>query len=191
MSTVLDRILAAKRLEVEAARSRVPLDRLREQAATASAPRGFERSLRARIGAGGVGVIAEIKRASPSKGLIRADFDPGRIAASYEANGAACLSVLTDRDFFGGRPEDLAAANGERNVVDCLHHSRLGEKMRSQPVHLEDGFGDGFGGVDHRCSRGFSTSRNWSATRLMLTIVSSSAMPGKKLIQYLPDSRYW
>lgn len=110
MATVLDEILAAKRREVAAARAAVALDEMKARAARASAPRGFERSLRSRIAARGVGVIAEIKRASPSKGLIRADFDPARIAATYEANGAACLSVLTDRDYFGGSPDDLAAA---------------------------------------------------------------------------------
>jgi len=74
------------------------------------APRGFERALRSRISQGKPAVIAEIKRASPSRGLIRADFDPARIAASYEAHGATCLSVLTDKAFFGGSAEDLIAA---------------------------------------------------------------------------------
>jgi indole-3-glycerol phosphate synthase len=110
VSHVLDRILEAKRREVEERRSQRPLAEVREAAARASAPRGFERALRAKIAAGKPGVIAEIKRASPSRGLIRADFDPARIAASYEEHGAACLSVLTDRQFFGGSPEDLRAA---------------------------------------------------------------------------------
>jgi len=110
MSDVLDRILVAKRIEVAEAKSRVPDAEIRKRAREASAPRGFERALRAKIAAGIPAVIAEIKRASPSKGLIRADFDPARIAASYEAHGAACLSVLTDRDFFGGSAEDLQAA---------------------------------------------------------------------------------
>ena len=104
------RILAAKRVEVDASRERVPLAEIERRAARADAPRGFERALRSRIAAGAPGVIAEIKRASPSKGLIRADFDPARIARSYEANGAACLSVLTDREFFGGSADDLRAA---------------------------------------------------------------------------------
>ena len=110
MSDVLDRILSAKRREVEESKARVPEAEIRKRAREASAPRGFERALRAKIAAGQPAVIAEIKRASPSKGLIRADFDPARIAASYEAHGAACLSVLTDREFFGGSSEDLQAA---------------------------------------------------------------------------------
>jgi len=110
MGTVLDTILATKRLEVEAARGRIPQAEIERRATAASPPRGFIRALESRIAAGSVGVIAEIKRASPSRGLIRADFDAARIASSYERNGAACLSVLTDRDFFGGAPEDLVAA---------------------------------------------------------------------------------
>ena len=110
MSDVLDRILAAKRREVEESKARVPEAEIRKRARDASAPRGFERALRAKIAAGKPAVIAEIKRASPSKGLIRADLDPARIAASYEAHGAACLSVLTDREFFGGSAEDLQMA---------------------------------------------------------------------------------
>jgi indole-3-glycerol phosphate synthase len=110
MATVLDKILAAKRAEVAAARERVPGEEIAKRAAAAPAPRGFIAALERRIAAGGVGVIAEIKRASPSRGLIRADFDAARIATSYARNGAACLSVLTDREFFGGAPQDLVAA---------------------------------------------------------------------------------
>ena len=110
MADILERILAAKRREVDEAKSRAPLAKLREEAARAGAARGFEKALRERIRGGGAAVIAEIKRASPSKGLIRADFDAARIARSYEANGATCLSVLTDREFFGGSAEDLRAA---------------------------------------------------------------------------------
>jgi indole-3-glycerol phosphate synthase len=107
---VLTRILAAKRDEVERSRAEVPQDELEQRAARAAPPRGFERALRARIAQGRPAVIAEIKRASPSRGPIRADLDPARIAASYESHGAACLSVLTDGPFFGGSLADLAAA---------------------------------------------------------------------------------
>jgi indole-3-glycerol phosphate synthase len=110
MGDVLDRILAAKRAEVEQAKAFLPLAQMQRLAVAAASPRGFERALRARVERGEPAVIAEIKRASPSKGLIRADFDPARIASSYERNGAACLSVLTDREFFGGSADDLRAA---------------------------------------------------------------------------------
>jgi len=110
VSTILDRIIAAKRIEVEEAKGRIPPPEMQRKAAAAPPPRGFERALRARVEAREPAVIAEIKRASPSRGLIRADFDPRRIAVTYERNGAACLSVLTDREFFGGAPEDLQAA---------------------------------------------------------------------------------
>jgi len=110
MSDILARILATKRREVDEAKARTPLAQMREQAKAAGAPRGFASALRSKIDAGRPAVIAEIKRASPSRGLIRADFDPARIARSYAANGAACLSVLTDREYFGGSPADLGAA---------------------------------------------------------------------------------
>jgi indole-3-glycerol phosphate synthase len=110
MAHVLDRILATKRQEIEYARLRVPIDQVRARAERATPPRGFERALRARMASGKPAVIAEIKRASPSKGAIRAGLDPAAIAASYEAHGATCLSVLTDREYFGGSAEDLVAA---------------------------------------------------------------------------------
>lgn len=110
MRDILQEILATKRREVEAARSRVPPGELERQARDASPPRGFAAALQAKVAAGEPAVIAEIKRRSPSQGTIRADFDPARIAASYAANGAACLSVLTDSEYFGGSREDLAAA---------------------------------------------------------------------------------
>ncbi len=110
MPDVLARIVAHKRQEVAESKAHTPLAALERSAAQAPAARGFERALRAKITGGKPAVIAEVKRASPSRGLIRADFDPAAIARSYEANGAACLSVLTDREFFGGSADDLRAA---------------------------------------------------------------------------------
>lgn len=110
MSDILERILAVKRREVAQANASLPLAEVERRAASADPPRGFERALRAKIGAGRPAVIAEIKRASPSQGLIRAHFDPAAIASSYESHGAACLSVLTDREFFQGAREHLEAA---------------------------------------------------------------------------------
>jgi indole-3-glycerol phosphate synthase len=110
MSDILQKILAVKREEVAAARAAVPLAELRARAADASPPRDFAGALRARIAAGRAAVIAEIKKASPSKGVLRADFRPGEIAAAYAAHGAACLSVLTDRQFFQGDADYLRQA---------------------------------------------------------------------------------
>lgn len=110
MSDVLQRILERKREEMRQRRQRVSERTLCEQAASAPEPRGFARALRRRIGDGAPAVIAEIKKASPSRGLIRADFEPAAIARSYEAGGAACLSVLTDVDFFQGSDDDLRQA---------------------------------------------------------------------------------
>jgi indole-3-glycerol phosphate synthase len=107
---ILDRILARKREELEGARTAVPLAEMQRRAAAAPPPRDFVGALRAKISAGRPAVIAEIKKASPSKGLLRADFDPAAIARGYEVGGAACLSVLTDRDFFQGAPEHLGQA---------------------------------------------------------------------------------
>ena len=110
MSDILNKILAVKRDEVAAARARVSDAAVRQLAADQPAPRDFVGSMRARLGAGRSAVIAEIKKASPSKGVIRADFRPAEIAPSYERAGAACLSVLTDRQFFQGAPVYLQAA---------------------------------------------------------------------------------
>ena len=110
MSDILDKILSVKREEVAAARKAEPLEALREAAELAPPPRDFVGAIRAKLAVGQPAVIAEIKKASPSKGIIRPDFQPAEIAASYERGGAACLSVLTDRQFFQGTPEYLRAA---------------------------------------------------------------------------------
>ncbi|HEX9627505.1 MAG TPA: indole-3-glycerol phosphate synthase TrpC [Acidiferrobacterales bacterium] len=107
---ILTRILRRKAEEVAARRARLPLMEVSRRAAAADAPRGFVAALRERIRAGRPAVIAEIKKASPSKGLLRPDFRPAEIAQSYERGGAACLSVLTDVDFFQGADEHLQAA---------------------------------------------------------------------------------
>ncbi|MGQ0510311.1 MAG: indole-3-glycerol phosphate synthase TrpC [Betaproteobacteria bacterium] len=112
MSDILQRILAVKAAEVAAARAETGQDEIERLAAAAPSPRDFAGAIRSRIQAGRPAVIAEIKRASPSKGVIRADYDPAAIAASYEKAGAACLSVLTDREFFQGDPAHLKAARG-------------------------------------------------------------------------------
>lgn len=110
MSDVLQKIVAVKREEVAAAKVRVPLAQLRRAAETLGGQRDFTGSLRARIAAGRAGVIAEVKKASPSKGVLREHFVPAEIAASYARHGAACLSVLTDVQFFQGSPEYLQRA---------------------------------------------------------------------------------
>jgi indole-3-glycerol phosphate synthase len=110
MSDILKKILAVKHEEVTTAAAIKPLALLRAEAEAQSTPRDFVGALRARIAAGQAAVIAEIKKASPSRGVLRADFRPAEIAADYAAQGAACLSVLTDRQFFQGAPEYLQAA---------------------------------------------------------------------------------
>ena len=110
MSDILKRILAVKRDEVAAAQAALPLAEVRAMAERKPAARDFLGALRDRIVAGRPAVIAEIKKASPSRGVLRADFRPAEVAASYQRHGAACLSVLTDHAFFQGAPEYLQAA---------------------------------------------------------------------------------
>ncbi|PZX21587.1 INDOLE-3-GLYCEROL PHOSPHATE SYNTHASE PROTEIN [Cupriavidus phytorum] len=117
MSDILQKILAVKADEVAAARKRRDLPSLRAEAESLRteagfAPRGFERALRDKIAGGHAGVIAEIKKASPSKGVLREQFLPEAIAESYAAHGAACLSVLTDEHFFQGHADYLKRARG-------------------------------------------------------------------------------
>jgi indole-3-glycerol phosphate synthase len=118
VSDVLARICAAKRAEVARRKAALPLSAL-EARLPAAPPRGFRRALEAKLASAGLALIAEIKKASPSQGLIRADFDPPALARAYAAGGAACLSVLTEESWFQGADEHLHAA---RAAVDlpCL-----------------------------------------------------------------------
>ncbi len=109
---ILKKILARKVEEITARSERVPMGELAERIQGMSRPRPFADSLGTRIGKGEAAVIAEIKRASPSRGLLREDFDPAMIAREYEAGGAAALSVLTDQDFFQGADAHLQSARG-------------------------------------------------------------------------------
>ncbi len=110
MSDILQKILAVKREEVTVARAAQPLAAIRAKAEAQPAPRDFVGAIRANIAAAKPAVIAEIKRASPSKGVIREAFDPAAIAADYQRHGATCLSVLTDREFFQGDAAHLQLA---------------------------------------------------------------------------------
>ena len=110
MSDILNKILATKITEVAAAKAKLSLEEIQKLTLTQAKPRDFIGAIRAKITAGSAAVIAEIKKASPSKGVIRADFNPAEIAKSYESGGAVCLSVLTDVEYFQGSAEYLKQA---------------------------------------------------------------------------------
>jgi indole-3-glycerol phosphate synthase len=116
MSDILNKIIATKQLEVALAKQQKPLEVVQAEAKAAAAPRDFVGSIRAKIANKQAAVIAEIKKASPSKGVIRADFHPADIAKSYEQGGAACLSVLTDVEYFQGSAEYLKQARAACNL---------------------------------------------------------------------------
>jgi indole-3-glycerol phosphate synthase len=116
VSDILEKIISVKHREIEESRAAVSFSELERQCSGLPPTRDFVHALRSRVEKSQPAVIAEIKKASPSKGVIREDFDPVAIARSYQQSGAACLSVLTDRDFFQGAPEYLTAVRAETTI---------------------------------------------------------------------------
>jgi len=116
MPNILEQICADKKELIKERKSKLSLTALEEQAKEVSPIRGFANALRTKVGQGGIGLIAELKKASPSKGLIREDFDPASLALAYEEGGATCLSVLTDEKYFQGEDGFLNLARNETDL---------------------------------------------------------------------------